>query len=205
MKVSQWGTFQEHSLNAVAKTIQRYDETVSHEDLHRKGRPRVTSAAEDKFIKVTSLRNYSPNKCFRVPVTDISTSTVQRRLCESGLHGWITAKKPLLKDTNKKRLAWVKKHEQCTLDWWESALWSDESKFESFGSNHRVFVRCRVGERIISVCVNSTVKHGGGGVIVWGCFGGDTLNQHGYHSILQQYAIPSVIKAKGGYLKNVQS
>jgi hypothetical protein len=40
------------------------DETSSHEDLHRKGRPRVTSAAEDKFIRVTSLRNCSPNKCF---------------------------------------------------------------------------------------------------------------------------------------------
>lgn len=48
----------------------------------------------------------------------ISTSTVQRRLCESGLHGRIAAKKPLLKDTNKKkRLAWAKKHEQWTLDW----------------------------------------------------------------------------------------
>ena len=30
----------------------------------------------------------------------ISTSTVQRRLRESGLHGRIAAKKPLLKDTN---------------------------------------------------------------------------------------------------------
>ena len=37
----------------------------------------------------------------------ISTSTVQRRLCESGLHGRIAAKKPQLKDTNnKKRIAW---------------------------------------------------------------------------------------------------
>ena len=33
----------------------------------------------------------------------ISTSTVQRRLCESDLHGWISAKKPLLKDTNNKK------------------------------------------------------------------------------------------------------
>ena len=56
----------------------------------------------------------------------ISTSTVQRRLCESGLHGQIAAKKPLLKDTNKKkRLASAKKHEQwafnhliCPLVWW---------------------------------------------------------------------------------------
>ena len=57
-----------------------------------------------------------------------------------------------------------------------------------------VFVRRRVGERMISACVVPTMKHGGG-VMVWGCFAGDTvcdlfriqgtLNQHGYHSILQ--------------------
>ena len=45
------------SPSAVAKTIKRYKETGSHEDRPRKGRPRVTSAAEDKFIRVTSLRN----------------------------------------------------------------------------------------------------------------------------------------------------
>ena len=97
----------------------------------------------------------------------ISTSTVQRRLCESGLHGKNAAKKPLLKDTNnKKRLAWAKKHEQWTLDWWKSVLWSDESKFAIFGSNRRVFVRRQVGEHMISACVVPTVKHGGGGVKV---------------------------------------
>ena len=47
----------------------------------------------------------------------ISTSTVQRKLYESGLYGGIAAKKPLLKDTNeKKRLALSKKHGQWTLD-----------------------------------------------------------------------------------------
>ena len=113
----------------------------------------------------------------RVQVTDISTSTVQRRLRGSGLHGQIAAKKTLLKDTNKKkRLAWTKKHKQWTLDQWKSVLWSDDSKFEIFGSNPRVFVRCRVGERMISPCLVPTVKHGGGGVMVWGCFAGDTVS-----------------------------
>jgi hypothetical protein len=71
---------------------------------------------------------------------------------------------------------------------------SFESKCEIFGSNLHVFVRCRVGERMISAFVVSTVKHGGG-VMLWGCFAGDsvsvslfriqgTINQHGYHSIL---------------------
>ena len=60
----------------------------------------------------------------------ISTSTVQRRLCESRIHGKITAKKSLLKDINKKkRFAWAKKHEQWTLDRWKSVLWSNESRF----------------------------------------------------------------------------
>ena len=50
----------------------------------------------------------------------------------------------------------------------------------------------------------STVKHGGGGVMV---LAGDnvcdsfriqgTLNQHGYHSILQRYAIPSSLRLVG--------
>ena len=75
----------------------------------------------------------------------ISTSTVQRIMCESGLHSQIAANKPLLKDTNKnKKLAWAKKHEQWTLDPWKSVLWSDESKSEIFGSNHCVFVRRKV-------------------------------------------------------------
>ena len=72
---------------------------------------------------------------------------------------------------------------------------------EIFGSNRCVFERSRVGEWIISACVVPTVKHGVGGVMVCWCFAGDTvsdlfriqgtLNQQGYHSILQRYAIPS--------------
>ena len=64
-----------------------------------------------------------------------------------------------------------------------------------FGSNRRVFVRQGVDEWMISACVVPTVKHGVGGVMVWGCFAGvtvsdlfriqGTLTQHGYHSILQ--------------------
>jgi hypothetical protein len=76
-----------------------------------------------------------------------------------------------------------------------------------FGSNLCVFVRRRVGEQMISTCVVPTVKHGGRGVIVWGCFAVDTvsdlftiqgkINWHVYHSILQRYAIPSGLHLLG--------
>ena len=55
-----------------------------------------------------------------------------------------------------------------------------------------------------------TVKHGGGGVMLCGCFAGDTvsdlfriqgtLNRHGYHSILQRYTIPSGLRLVRQYL-----
>jgi hypothetical protein len=87
---------------------------------------------------------------------------------ESGLHGRIAAKTSLLKHTNeKKRLAWAKKHKQWILDRWKSVLWSDESNFEIFGSNRRVFVKRRVGERMISACMVPTVNYGGMGVLCW--------------------------------------
>jgi transposase len=52
------------SSSADGKTIKRYDGTGSHEDSHGKGRPRVTSAAEDTFVRVNCTSDCSPNKCF---------------------------------------------------------------------------------------------------------------------------------------------
>ena len=83
--------------SAVAKTIKRYDETGSHEDRHRKRRPRVPSAAEDKFIRVT---RHTPQIAAQINASQSSSnrhlaaSSGQRRLRESGLHGRIAAKTP---------------------------------------------------------------------------------------------------------------
>ena len=199
-----------HFFKCSRKAIKCYDETGSHEYCHRKGIPRLTSAPEDTFLRVLTAPQIEAwiNASQSSSNRHISASTVQRRLRESGLHGWIAAKKPLLKDTNKKKsLAWSKKHKQWTLDQWKSVLWSDEFKCKISGFTCRVFVRRRVGERMISACVVPTMKHGGGGVIVLWCFAGDTvcdlfrnqgtLNQHGYHSILQCYAIPSGLRLVG--------
>ena len=67
------------SSSAVTKTIQLYDETVSHEDRHRKIRPRVTSAAPQIAAQINASQSSSNRH--------ISISTVRRSLCESDPHG----------------------------------------------------------------------------------------------------------------------
>ena len=77
--------------------------------------------------RISSLELPASEIAAQINASQISSnrhnSTIQRRLRDSGLHGQIAAKKPLLTENNQKtRLAWAKKHEQWTLDRWKSIL-----------------------------------------------------------------------------------
>ena len=58
--------------------------------------------------------------------------------------------------------------QEYSLNWkkisdFYKVIWSDdESKFNLFGSDGRVYVRRRVGEDFLPECVERTVKFGGG-------------------------------------------
>jgi hypothetical protein len=126
---------------------------------------------------------------------------VKRRLRDADLLGRVAKKKPYLRlAKKKKRLRWSKKHRHWTEEDWKKVLWTDESKFEVFGSQRRTFMRRRKNEKMLEECLTPSVKHGGGTVVAWVCFGGvkvgdlcmvkGILKKEGYHSILQRHAIP---------------
>ena len=120
MKVSQYGTFQE-----LLKFIQVQSQKPSSA-MMKLALMRTATGMEDPELpllqRINSLELPASEIAAQINASQsssnrhISTSTVQRRLRESGLHGRISAKKPLLKDTKKKRLAWANKHKQWTLD-----------------------------------------------------------------------------------------
>uniref|UniRef100_A0A3B4XK47 Transposase Tc1-like domain-containing protein n=1 Tax=Seriola lalandi dorsalis TaxID=1841481 RepID=A0A3B4XK47_SERLL len=92
-------------------------------------RPKVTTPLEDQCIKLSSLRDRK---------TPISKSTVKRRLSCGGLRGRVAGSKPLLTRENKaKRLRWAKKYQNFTVDERRNVIFTDESKFEIYGSNRR--------------------------------------------------------------------
>ena len=103
-----------------------------------------------------------------------SARTVRRRLDDVGLFGRVARKKLLLTDWHRLlRLQWAMERNNWGMDQWYKVVWSDESKFNLFGSDGRVYITRRVGEDYLSECVQSTVKFGGGSVMVWGCITSD--------------------------------
>lgn len=196
------------SCKGVHYTLTRKRATGENRDRKRSGRPKSTTKQEDQFIKVLSKRDRrltapqiaaTLNNTRKKPV---SITTVKRRLLSAGLRGCVAAKKPRLTITHKKnRLEWAKAHKNWTEEDWKKVLWTDESKFQIFGSNRRVFVRRSKDERALEACTVQSVKHGGGSVMVWGCFGNNKpghlikidgkLNKEGYLKILQENAISS--------------
>lgn len=85
------------------------------------------------------------------------------------LKGRVAAKKPYLRPANiKKRLKFANDHKHWTEEDWMKVLFTDESKFEIFGTKRRVYIRRRPHEKYHKSCILPTVKHGGGSVMVWG-------------------------------------
>ena len=137
----------------------------------------------------------------------ISEQTVRRRLHEIGLKGRVTRKKPYVNKVNRgKRLEYAKTYREKPLGYWDNVLWTDESKFNLFGSDGKVMVWRTPKEELDPKCTVPTVKYGGGNVKCWGCFSSCSVgnlvfidgNMTGevYRDILQKNLFESIKKVE---------
>lgn len=201
-------------INIPLKTIQRIGHTfLTTGSLARKpgsGRPRVTSFRDDRHLKMTVLQQRK--KTLTKVAEDFRTSdnkvvsrrTITRRLKEAGFSSKRCAKKPLLSKKNvTDRLTFLQLYGHHDSQWFQHVLWSDESRFELCTDAPQRCLR-RSGERFNSECLSSTVKHGGGGIMVWGVFSASGVGElvrcdkpiiaKEYQKILQKGLIPSLNK-----------
>ncbi len=66
----------------------------------------------------------------------ISRDTIRRTLQRNGMHGCCPRKKPLLKPRHKKAcLEFARAHADKDDDYWDSIIWSDETKINVFGTD----------------------------------------------------------------------
>ncbi len=198
------------SQNTVAKVVQTFikDGTATISQ-RRPGRPRKLTPRQERLLmrrveenQHASSLQLSKEVESQTGVT-ISRDTIRRTLQRNGMHGCRPRKKPLLKPRHKKAcLEFARAHADKDEDYWDSILWSDETKINVFGTDGFKTVWRRKGEECKEKCMVPTVKHGGGSVLMWGCmsaagvgelhFIDGIMNSQMYCSILKEKMLPSL-------------
>ena len=147
--------------------IQKYKSTNCIGNIIGRGRKRKTTTHTDRLIQ-RKIKANRPEPAAAVKAereTSLNISTVRRRLHEAGLYGRIARKKTYVNKINRgKRLEYARIHRDKPLGYWNDVIWSDESKFNLFGSDGMVMMWRTTTEKLDSKCTVPTVKHGGGSV-----------------------------------------
>lgn len=120
--------------------------------------PKVTARELKNFI----TRDFNISPCIK---------TIKNNLNEMGLYGYVAMRKPLISNKNMvRRLELATKWSYQNDQFWNNIIWSDESGFELFSNSRRQYVWRKQGQRFDLDKLVPTVKHGGGSIMVWGCF-----------------------------------
>ncbi len=124
------------SQNTVAKVVQTFKKdgtaTISQ---RRPGRPWKLTPLQERLLmrRVEENRHASSLQLSKEVESQtgvtISHDTIRRTLQRNGMHGCRPRKKPLLKPRHKRaRLEFARAHADKDEDYWDSILWSDETK-----------------------------------------------------------------------------
>lgn len=161
----------------VSRLHVKYKKTNSVATVKGQGRKKVTSEREDRLISRLIVSGECDNatqvrrNLSRNNGVNISSRTIRRRLRKVGLRARVKCKKPRLSTAHTKhRLEWAKERVNWGENEWKKVLWSDEKKFKLFGSDGKEWCYKRNNEPLSLRTTRGTVKWGGGGIMVWGCF-----------------------------------
>lgn len=193
--------------SSVSRIVQRFLQSGSTARRKGSGRPRTTTPQMDRYIirmaKKDRKRSASSIQAEVSKLTDhsISRETINRRLVEGGYHARRPQKKPKLSKRQKQlRLAWAQEHRHWGDREWRKVVFTDESSFQLHRIDRRQKVRRTTGEALRNDCVEETVAHGGGSVLVWGAVSMDAksklvilesnVNGQIYRQLLEETALP---------------
>lgn len=201
--------------STVSSIIQRWRKGLGFKNQVRCGRPRVTSAVTDRrIINIVKKNRFASTTEIRAMLKDVDGKllnkyTIRNRLIENGYRGRVPRRKPNLVSRHvKQRLSWAESHADWTINDWKKVLFSDESKIELFNNDGPQKCWRKQGEAFNPKCILPTVKHGGGSIMVWGCFnfkgvGGieiinGTMDSNMYIDILKKHLKKSARKFRLG-------
>ena len=133
--------------STVQYIIKKWNQTGSVINRNGRGRKRLATSQIDRIIhrRMISNRRKSANEMAiglknECGIT-INAQTIRNRMHEVGYRGCVARRKPIIKKSSRwRRVTWARKHRMMNKEFWHSILWSDESKFNLFGSDGRRMV-----------------------------------------------------------------
>ncbi|KAK7099837.1 hypothetical protein V1264_022885 [Littorina saxatilis] len=162
------------NVTTVYRLQQRFHVTNSTCDLPGRGRPRVTTARQDRHLVHQHQRDAfetaanTARNTFGVHRQPVSARTVRRRLGGQNLVNRRPPRRPVLAAQHRlDRLAWA---HWCHRDW-RRVLFSDEKRFCLEPGDGRVRIWRRPGQRFANNNILQHDRWGGASVMKWGAIG----------------------------------
>jgi transposase len=117
--------------SGIANVLKRYTETGRTTPKKRSGRPRIsTDRADRKLCRLATQGRFKgstelASDWYLTTGTTACSSTVRKRLFNSGLKSYRPAKKPMLTPfQRRRRLAYAKEHKNWSMDDWKKVGYS---------------------------------------------------------------------------------
>ena len=146
----------------MSKTLGGHPKKLTESDI-RLGLCAISSGKADTAVQVHKILRDKTNE-------DLSVQTVRRGLKQAGMKSTVKTTRPFLsKHHRRERLDFAIAHKDWTVADWKRLIWSDESKINRFGSDGRKWVWKKPRECLSDRTVNTTLKFGGGSIMIWGC------------------------------------
>ncbi|KAG2461068.1 TCB1 transposase, partial [Polypterus senegalus] len=163
-------------MSTVASIIRKWKNFKTTKTLPRAGWPsKLSDWGRSTFVReVTKNPLVTLSELQRSSVESgepFRRTTISAAIHQSGLYGRVARRKPLLSKRHMAaRLEFAKRHLKDSQTMRNKILWSDETKIELFGVNAGRHVWREPGTAHHQANTILIVKHGGGGIILWGCF-----------------------------------
>lgn len=163
--------------STVYDIIKRFETEDRIESRKQDGRPEKLTELEKRFLR----REIEKNPKLSAPKLatallertgkKVTAQTVRNMLRSMGFNSRTARLKPILSTVNqKKRLEFAREYRMKDEAFWKNVIFTDESKYNVFCSDGKVRVWRKPNTEFEKRNTKPTVKHGGGSVMVWGCF-----------------------------------